>query len=435
MTRPNRIITFSEFEEIPLLEIENKIGKRGVQLINKLNRFHKVEFFRLFYNRIKATQFVGFVKILNYTIQVLPKMLGEDKSRNTHFLLQLLRYTKKIDIKEQELGQISELKDNFFEVFIFLFAKNLRALLRNDFKKSYVEFEDNLPFLKGKLLVREQVKQNSVNYSTFCCRFEQFTENNLMNQLFKYVASILIRVSDSMATKKLLEDILIYLCDVEYVVLSSADIDRINFTRLNCEYKPLVDLCRLFLENMSPQFSSSKLDTFIFMFDMNKLFEEFVFEFIKRNRSKIFIDNEQIVYVKDQAPLGKLFDEFRMKVDILIQCGSGRKFLLDTKYKLLGEEKSHGGLSQADFYQMYAYSVSQREKYKEIILLYPESAGISFVSEKNFLHQCDFIESSKVYVRTINLTSIFNCEKNKLDEEEMISELNKAFQIDLCCIS
>ena len=44
---------------------------------------------------------------------------------------------------------------------------------------------------------------------------------------------------------------------------------------------------------------------------------------------------------------------------------------MDTKYKVLEPTEDHAGLSQADFYQMYAYARAGKEKYHQIFLLYP----------------------------------------------------------------
>ena len=98
-----------------------------------------------------------------------------------------------------------------------------------------------------------------------------------MNRIFKFTASILIKISRSNTNKKLLEDTLIYLCDVTFKNIELADFNKIHITRLNSGYEPLINLCKSFLENTSIHFSSSKLETFVFMFDMNRLFEEFVF--------------------------------------------------------------------------------------------------------------------------------------------------------------
>lgn len=429
MNQQNKLITLTEYGDLPLRELEEKIHKRGINLLKRMNTLHRTDLFQLYYDHIKATQYVGFVKIRDYTIQVIPKILDDSSETNLHFLLQLLQYTRKIKIKEHDLGNLGKFKDDLFEIIIFLFAKNLRELLRRDFTKCYVNKEENIQFLKGKLILKEQIKRNSADSIRYFCKYEEFTENNLMNQILKYTADILLRISSSNSNKKLLEDILIYLCNVDYRCITLSDFDRIHFTRLNRDYEPLVNLCRLLLENTSVQFHSAKLETFVFMFDMNRLFEEFVFEFIRQNKEKILINGRyRIAFVKDQVRIGKLFNEFLMKCDILIQDNSGRKILLDTKYKILMKDSIHYGLSQLDFYQMFAYSISQWQKYKDIVLLYPLPEGGNNIT-KVLTHRIPEEEPINVHVKTINLTAIYDKEKRKINEQNMILELNRALNL------
>ena len=48
---------------------------------------------------------------------------------------------------------------------------------------------------------------------------------------------------------------------------------------------------------------------------------------------------------------------------------------MDTKWKVLSEDKANYGISQADMYQMYAY----QKKYnaKNVTLLYPKTENVS----------------------------------------------------------
>ena len=144
---------------------------------------------------------------------------------------------------------------------------------------------------------------------------------------------------------------------------------------------------------------------------MNRLFEEFVFEFIKQNKNRILIDElHRIVSVKDQFSIGKLFNEFRLIGDILIEDNSGRKILVDTKYKMLSDSQRHSGMSQSDFYQMFAYSTSQQQKYEDVVLLYPISEGQSF-PKRILTHEMDQSRQIWVHVKGIDLTKIFNKDK------------------------
>jgi len=94
--------------------------------------------------------------------------------------------------------------------------------------------------------------------------------------------------------------------------------------------------------------------------------------------------------------------KFALRPDIVLKK-DGRIVILDTKWKsLIDNERKNYGISQADMYQMYAYS----KKYEapEIWLLYPVNdvmrghAPIEFVSDENTkvrLHFIDLVDIEK----------------------------------------
>lgn len=59
--------------------------------------------------------------------------------------------------------------------------------------------------------------------------------------------------------------------------------------------------------------------------------------------------------------------KFQLKPDIVINSG---EIIADTKWKLLSEDKTHQGISQADMYQLYAYGTKYKEC-KNLYLIYP----------------------------------------------------------------
>src|SRR5215218_4658713 len=78
------------------------------------------------------------------------------------------------------------------------------------------------------------------------------------------------------------------------------------------------------------------------------------------------------------------------------------------------------GLSQADFYQMYAYGSAGKRCYDDIVLLYPTSK----VAQHTF-HQGEL----RLHVRQFDPRNIFDAESHSPDEREVAKELNKAFFI------
>lgn len=106
-----------------------------------------------------------------------------------------------------------------------------------------------------------------------------------------------------------------------------------------------------------------------------------------------------------------------MYVDLVLTDDAGDSFLVDTKYKVLGAEKQHGGLSQADFYQMYAYGSAGKRHYNDIVLLYPTTAGI-----QSTFHQGDL----RLHVRQFGPRGIYNPESGGSNEATAVNKLSRA---------
>ncbi len=76
--------------------------------------------------------------------------------------------------------------------------------------------------------------------------------------------------------------------DISFKKITINDFDHVHLTRLNNEFEPVLNLCKLFISQSSVELSVDKIDTFSFIFDMNALFEKFIGEFIKREFSDIY---------------------------------------------------------------------------------------------------------------------------------------------------
>jgi len=98
---------------------------------------------------------------------------------------------------------------------------------------------------------------------------------------------------------------------------------------------------------------------------MEKIFESYIAARLRR----IIPDGWQMLI---QDSKFSLFDRpniaFRLRPDIILRHEK-ITFVLDTKWKLLSENMQHYGISQADMYQIYAYS--KKYQAEKAVLLYP----------------------------------------------------------------
>ncbi len=389
---------------------------RGLEAANQ--RFGS-EVFDFYRHCARAKSHVGVISAGGATVQILPKIHA--KEDGVGYLLALLEYTRKLKIKADEIAKLASAHGSFLEVWILHFATELNRLLRTNYKQKYIEIEERSSFLRGKLLVERDLDGSSVLSARYPCRYEIFTPDHLLNRTLKFCNSLLMRQTRSPSNRMLLRRNDALLADVDDVPVLVRDLDRIHLDRLNREYEPILELCRLLLENSSLDLRAGRITQLSLVFDMNTLFEKFVAEFLRRNKESIFIGDSPVEKVETQQKLGTLFGKFEMKVDVVLHV-AGKTYLLDTKYKVLGDEKERSGLSQSDFYQMYAYATAGERKYDGVILLYPRTERAA--ENHDFTNESD---GTKLYVRFVDAARI-HARKGRVDEGVVRRELNAAFE-------
>ena len=333
---------------------------------------------------IKAKNYVGVLRYKNYQFEILPKLIDknkiakeDDKERKIILknLLYMLSLTRKLDIKEKEIAKISKSKNPFLEILIKIYATSLFECLKRFIPKNYVTEEDNLTVLKGKLLFSKHIIKNSVNQAKFYCQYDEFSENNLLNQLFYYVSRLLYFASTDNENKKVLKFITDFFCDIDFKKINIYKIRNLKLTRNQTAFQKPFDLAKMFLENSLIDMNQHKIKTISLLWDMNKLFEEFIFEFIRRNKDKINenLKNNQIEVIKYQECKDFLYCEEikqyckKSFVDIFVNFKNKGVVIIDTKYKL--NDDDIGKPDNQDIFQMVTYETIHNSQ--NAILIYP----------------------------------------------------------------
>lgn len=431
------VLKIFEYEKRPINgDSECKFSRKEIDRLQKLSenlkKAQQVNIDPISFNyrggearEVVTSSFVGVVKVGRKIIQILPKMargVNENESAYSeqaiHNLLYMLSYTKRLGIKETDLASLKRFNDNFFEVLIYLLAKNLLELVKTNFHKQYIGKEDNLSYIKGKLQFNNHLKKNIINRSRFYLEFDEFSEDNLLNQILKYTVYLLIKATSNFNNLKMLQELSFIFSDISFNKIKIGDFKKVQLSRLNQKYDPILNLCKIFISNSSLELSADRINTFSFIFDMNILFEEFIGEFIKKN----FSDNERRIslqklarnFVKDKIIDFISYGEvFRLKPDIQVYKNGEVDpiTIIDTKYKTLEDtDEKKEGVAQSDLYQMNAYA----KKYccSNIVLLYPMLFG---QLAKNIRFEID--KTTNIHVRTVNLCRDLKREKKDLKNE------------------
>jgi 5-methylcytosine-specific restriction enzyme subunit McrC len=436
------VITLFEHQKRSYRELGWEPADPVLTRLEQLSEAAGTDLLRLGRTYLHATQFVGVIQLGETTLQILPKIdygsvgdadAGSDSmpfqtavDSATRNLLYLLSYTHDLQVKEQDIAPLLAQRSSWFELLTRLLAVELNRQMKQGLQRDYVSFEDTLPVMRGRWQLDRQLTRRPHVRHQFDVAYDEFSPDMILNQVFRYVVERLRFLSQEPGNRRLLRNISKWLVDIERLgEVTQACLEAVHFTRLNRRFQPSFNLARLFLENQTFQLMTGKDRTFAFVFDMNRLFEEFVYRFIVRHRRRILTNGwgqvrpryqakGRPIYLAEKVPSGKAV--FRLEPDILFTRPSGRAVLvLDTKYKELAQGQHRLGIAEGDMYQMLAYAVAL--DCPRTLLLYPQRAGSLPMSARfeTLGHP------HSVMVATINL-------RQRLDRPEgMIQEFREVF--------
>lgn len=335
----------------------------------------------------RTTQWVGVVNVAGLQVEILPKVdvpfegtgsLDEHEDYQTRRnLLFMLAVGGNVPVRNRDMARLAVRKAPLSETLIAIFAGRLKEELLRGPERNYVEQEANLRCFKGKLHVGKHVLLNAAHRERFCCRYDEFLDDTLMNRIFKASCHVLLAVTRTPATQDVLRQCVLLLDSVTDTEIQDADFSLIGLNRQNERFEDLLNFCRLLLSGRSPTAQAGENKTFSLLFDMNKVFERFVAAFVKRfvcpriHGVKVFPQAMRHKrYLLDCNQHGVL----RLEPDLLVE-GPDHRLIMDTKWKLLKEgKKGRGGVADGDLYQLHAYT--RRYACKRSVLLYPFTKGL-----------------------------------------------------------
>lgn len=352
-------------------------------------------------NQLKSNKYVGVIHFENQTINLLPKIFYDSSKEvleadvkviNSH-VLWWLSYCRKLKFPNYQTGLNNEQAD-FFEILIYLFSKYTKELLNSSIYQKYIEIENELSFVKGRIDFNNYITNNlsrGRNHKV-SCTYDSFEMDNNFNQCIKKVAKLLLSASKDNQNKRNLNDILFLLDEVSDVAIGADECKRILFNPMFSSFETVRDYCVLFLENSVSFNYKNSLKLFAFLLPMEYVFEDFMFGFIDRE-----IDG--IKPIKKEKELDQEF-KFKLKPDYVLKTNS-TQFIADAKYKMVynDDKGSKNGISQSDLYQMITYAI--RFNTPHIKLFYPKTILCNDKTNHNTIK----IEDALAYNKLITIDS------------------------------
>ena len=370
------VLTVSEHQTVPVVQSHGAkhkgLGRIHADALEKLEKKLPSKAWAWGNRKIKFGNFCGIISLGNLSIEILPKTDLETNSESSrNVLIRMLTKTRRLKLYEAGLAKIDIQKRNLLDIFILHFCEQLRVQLTQGTIRKYVKREKNLNVLRGRLLTERQFKFNLAHRERLFCRYEELSEDNVYNRILKFVLGILIKEATGNRTFQQVSELLMRFDPVSDSSVDSSSLDSLSFDRLTERYEPVFDQCGYFLKGFYPDVRAGNEPCLSVLFDMNKLFEEYVGSELRKEARKLNL------MLKEQGPpesLARRQDSeeriFRMRPDFsFLNSQNTRIGIADAKWKILDEEKNNLGITQADMYQMESYASVYGVK--SLALIYP----------------------------------------------------------------
>lgn len=371
---------------------------------------------------IRFQHFTGAIDLGTVILELLPKVFSDNGDAGETPFLSLAKiisyiFDETVRSNEQLLRIWEGAKTNILDLFIFFYRTALSKSLKHGAFKGYEEEYIDERYLRGRILIEKQVAK--IDHSKFSqVAFHHSSDTQLMRYL-KSVTSFLASVASSHELKEGLHRLESYFDEVESIPLAKLKEEMVIINRMNENFRSPYVISKFILKGMSLAPDERKQARGIaILFDMNRVFEQFVAEFLKRNRQGISPEGSPFeIYTQssDQKHLFLARTTDYLKPDIRIENHSGAHktvWIIDTKYKNFNVSENGrepiSNVSSNDLYQAFVYA--KKYSAKATIIVYPGKKTFCSFSDR-------FDTDNKFFLWEMNMSLLEEDWESKLTRE------------------
>ena len=366
MSREKSILQVFEHQTLKVDEI-SAFKMVHFSALEKYGYKTKEKFFSIGNKRIKFNNYVGVIQVKNLTIEILPKAdnngvdeASKDKWHNA--LITMLNECKLIKLNAISNAKLKLKSASILDLYYDLFLSETETIFKHGLRKSYRTIEENLNKVKGKILFTKHIRKNAFHKERFFVEHKIFDADNKLNQILLKALLVLKTLTHNPNHNIRINKLLLNLEDVSEISISEKWFENIKFDRNTERYKQAITLAKLIILRYSPDLKGGNENVLAIMFDMNVLYENYVYRKLKALQKD---SDNPIVKVKEQNRT-PFWETRGLRADIIVET-EDKRFVIDTKWKVLKDNNP----SDADLKQMFVYNLHYNTDLS--ILLYPKT--------------------------------------------------------------
>ncbi len=365
------LIQIFEHEKLTLHKNDNALGycltESQLARLYDFNDRNNNIYFSGIRNGIKFSKYVGVIQVGDLTIEILPKA---DKNPNSdhseriiwrNALLSMLSICNRIKVNSVSEASLNKRYYSLLDLYFDIFLDELNRLLRKGLIKKYHLVSSNTNTLKGRLIFNKNIQQNFIHQERFYTSHQVYDHEHLVNQILLRALNILSLFVSNSAIKDRISRIRLDFPEFSEIEINKTHFDKLTVSRKTNDYNQALQIARMIILNYSPDISKGFENMLALLFDMNKLWEEYIYRMLQRAN----VPGYHVEFQNSQ----RFWESKTIRPDIVITKGEGTEkqtFIIDTKWKIV----DYRDPSDEDLKQMFAYNIYWSAA--KSILLYPQ---------------------------------------------------------------
>ncbi len=330
-------------------------------------------FFELIPNGVRFKQYVGVIQIGATTIEVLPKA-GKESDKNIWqgVLLDMLKSCHLLTAKNTGTAQLRLKSNSLLHLYFELFLDEVEILIQRGLINKYRRETGQAKVLKGSIQFAKHISKNAIHKERFYVNRSVYDKNHLIHQILNETIKVVSHFASESVVLDKLNRVKTLFPETKKLIVKDNYFKKIPLSRKHVPYEKALLISELILMNYRPDIKSGNRDLIALMFDMNKLWEEYILQSLKREGNKDFI-------IRGQKQKKFWNNSKVIKPDIVLESRNDDKtFIIDTKWKIVSNDKP----GDHDLKQMYTYNY--RWDCNHSMLLYPSTSNQTKVKGQYF---------------------------------------------------
>ena len=317
-------------------------------------------------------------------------------------------------MKDIQVG--SEDIEDAYNLLARVFTYGVSKLVRSGFHRSYIEREEELTSIKGRINIQQSINRMSIQNKKLVCDYDEYSSNDIFNQIIKYTIDSIIKNTDiEKETRHDLKNLSVFFEGIDSKEPNKENRAKLVFNRNNTTYRLLIQIAFMLYENsfINEETGKNLFKDFFREEQMHKVFEIFILNFyaMNLNRKEFKVHAPKInwhIEENAQQTWGEYFEVEEnigdRRTDIVVEDKTKNiQIIIDAKYYHKTFVKAHMGedensIRTGHLNQVRGYVIDSEFSGKKIGALFYPMTTVELNKGKVFP-----IAETPIIVKTINL--------------------------------